>query len=111
LLTPQKNLDGPGTMPLTFLRQSLVPYVPAERCEHHVVERGLVEPARDGLLFVERCRLVPGGDLVFDLRNGWPAATNRDKPYPARSRGCQIPSGTWALRAVMALTFSAGASI
>ena len=46
-----------------------MPQVPADRRVEHMVERGLVEPARDGLFFVERFRLVPGGDLGFDLWN------------------------------------------
>src|SRR5262249_15727012 len=41
----------------------------AERGVDHVVERGLVQPTRDQLLFIERLGIVPGCDLGFDFRD------------------------------------------
>jgi hypothetical protein len=44
------------------LAPSLITQVEAERRIDHMVEGGLVEPARDGLFFVERLCLEPGRD-------------------------------------------------
>jgi hypothetical protein len=50
-----------------------MPQEKAERRIDHMIKGGLVEPARDGFLVVERLRVEPGGDLGFDLRAARPA--------------------------------------
>jgi len=44
------------------------PQEKAERRADHVVERGIVESAGDGLFLVERRRVEPSGNLGFDRR-------------------------------------------
>src|SRR5262249_4833711 len=64
----------PGRDPADVLAPGIIPQIHAERRVDRVIERGLVQPPRNKLLFIGRLPVVvPRRDLGFDFRNIRPA--------------------------------------
>src|SRR5262245_6924097 len=69
LVHSPKERQRPLRNPADVLAPGKIPKIHAERDIDHVVERGLVQPARNKPLLVERPGIVPSRDLGFDFRD------------------------------------------
>src|SRR5262249_24464831 len=65
----QRSLRDPADV----LAPGIIPQIHAERRIDRLIERDLVQPPRNKLLFIERLGVVPRRDLGFDLGNIRPA--------------------------------------
>src|SRR5262252_9878650 len=73
LIHSPEEWQRPLRNPADVLAPGKIPKIHAERNIDHVVERGLVQPTRNELFFIERLGIVPSRDLGFDFRDVRPS--------------------------------------
>src|SRR5271170_1791344 len=107
LADPREERKWPLPHTGDVLAPSLILQEKPEGGVDRVVERGLVQPTRDGLFLVKRLGLVPRCDLGFDLRDVRPSkerlvAIGANNPAGRVHAVDAVPSGVENLPAALA---------